>query len=74
MEEVIIKVHVSSEGTLMYSVYIDPPEVDGLEDGEDGGECTSGTDNMDVPHSPKDWENALGMAVDAALDLIKRKV
>jgi len=75
-DEIIIRAHVSADGSIMYDVWIDPmydelPE--GFGDPADGGACTSGDDKPDEPHNATDWRNALDMATDAAIDLMKHE-
>jgi len=47
--------------------------VEGCQNDYENGECPPGCDELQSkPYSAEDWKNALGMAVDCALDEIKR--
>lgn len=84
--EVIIRASISPNGGIHYDVYLDPADVELPEDSDDGGICTSGMHNPDCrndacegcpeamakPYDAADWHNALDMAKDQAIDLLKR--
>lgn len=74
-QEVIIRAFISdNDGGIHYDVYLDPVDVEGLDDltSDDGGICTSGEDKPDEPHAPTDWKAALEMATSQAVELLER--
>jgi hypothetical protein len=67
---IVIRVATSVEDGLMFDIWTEDVIDEDVCDSEDGGACTSGMDNPDKPWSREDWENALEMAKQQALDLL----
>jgi hypothetical protein len=68
---IVIHIRPNSEGGLEYDVFTEDDDWLYEAESEDGGICTSGEDEPG-PHKLKDWEAALGMATDAALEIIRK--
>jgi hypothetical protein len=77
-DSVFIRLRQHSEGGISYDIWLDPPSeaTEALEetDSDDGGLCI---DEASVERgdefSPKDYEDALGMAAAQAIELLKRE-
>lgn len=81
-DTIVIKISPHSEGGLNYDIW--PEDLDIEAEPYDGGICTSGMHNkdcddddcegcpeaMEKPYTRKDYENALDMAKEQALDLL----
>ena len=67
---IVIQVTPSLQDGLIYNIWTRDVIEDNIVDSDDGGACTSGMDDPDKPWTRQDWENALEMAKQQALDLL----